>query len=191
MNFLVQATFRLGNGHKTFLASRDAAATLCQDVAVPSRRFRLCRSGHCRPQVFHRLDSFVRRHPVYSFHYCRHGFAPLLVRRALYQIFALSCCTAVHPTRVLRALTATLLPSQFWRSVVMVLCHRLSLRHRRLKLLDLRKRKAGVSCDILQRENAVLQHTLCRREHVLALAASHSASLNSFHCFAHIAPPFF
>ena len=60
-------------------------------------------------------------------------------------------------------------------------------RHRRLKLLDLRKRKASVSCDVLQSKKTVLQHPLRRLEHVLALALI----LDSFHCFAHIAPPFF
>ena len=44
-------------------------------------------------------------------------------------------------------------------------------RHRRLKLLDLRERKAGVSCYVFQCKNAVLQHPLRRRKHGFALAA--------------------
>ena len=63
--------------------------------------------------------------------------------------------------------------------------------HFRLKLLDLRKRKAGEFSDVLQREHTALQHPLRRREHGLALAPGLAPSFNSFHCFAHIAPPFF
>ena len=50
-------------------------------------------------------------------------------------------------------------------------------RLRRLELLDLGERKAGVSCDVLQCKNTVLQHPLSRREHVLALALGNALAL--------------
>ena len=72
-----------------------------------------------------------------------------------------------------------------------VLPHGSDSRPLRLKLLDLRKRKAGISCYILQRKDTVLKHPLRHRQHGLALDTSPTTLCYSFYCFAHGTPPFF
>ena len=71
-DFLAQLAHRLFKWNKLFLASRYTAAAFGQNVTMPGRRLRLGCGGQGRPQVFHRLDSLFRRHPVYCFHHCWH-----------------------------------------------------------------------------------------------------------------------
>ena len=81
-DFFAQLAHCLFKRNKFFFARCYAAAAFGQNVAMPSRRLRLCCGGHCRPQVFHRLDSFIRRHPVYGFHHCWHEIVFLCLNAA-------------------------------------------------------------------------------------------------------------
>ena len=49
MNFFIQAALGLGNRHEAFFASFHTAATLGKNVAMPSRRLRLCGGCHRSP----------------------------------------------------------------------------------------------------------------------------------------------